>query len=346
MKANDPDLAWELAIQSAAGSVKVERADDRSILLHFEGEKQAPKKQKFIFDVSSKRLLKKWDTPLSVRDLLTFHGRLYAVVAHPEESAIIRLDKGEPLQVMGSERDSVLARSEKKRLSGRVRLLSIGSQGQFKVRRISQERNLFRTQVAGIEERIGGEIKLHELPRSKFEELARYRPASARPKYKKFTYGAEGIGPYQIVEDRFWFGQTFYGGEGWTGIGGFGYFDPEDKRYVVFSPPEIIRWSVSALFVDKKNIWLGLMYRGEWGNHSGGLLHYRRYSGQTRKFDLGEHYGYQIIHQIKSERRRFATYVATNAGLFILGASASPSLTRYFFEPLLDGGVDIVKNPP
>ena len=346
MQDDEPDSAWELAVRgfNPAGSGKVERVDHRSIVLHFQGEKQATYKKKFIFDVPSKRLLKQWDVPLPVRNLLTFNGRLYAVVAHPEETAIVRLDEGNPLQVMGDERDSVLAGSERKRLSDRGGPLSIGSQGQFKVRRISNERDLFGIrEVAGIEERIGDEIKFYDLPSSTFEELARYRPASARPEYEKYTYGAEVIGPYQIVENRFWFGQTFYGGEGSTGIGGFGYFDPEEKRYVVFSPPEIIRWSVSTLFVDKENIWLGLMYRGEWGNISGGLLKYHRSLGWTKKFDLGEKYGYQIIHQIKSERRRFATYLATNAGLFIVSGDR---LTRYFFEPMLDGGVDIVKNPP
>ena len=346
VKAGDPDSAWELAVRNfnPAGSGRVERADHRSIVLHFQGEKEATYKKKFIFDVPSKRLLKQWDVPLPVRDFLTFNGRLYAVVAHPEETAIVRLDEGNPLQVMGDERDSVLAGSERIRLSDRGGPLSIGSQGQFKVRRISKEVDLFGIrEVAGIEERIGDEIKLHELPSSTFEELARYRPATARPEYEKYTYGAEVIGPYQIVEDRFWFGQTFYGGEGSTGIGGFGYFDPEEKRYVVFSPPEIIRWSVSALFVDKENIWLGLMYRGEWGNISGGLLKYHRSFGWTKKFDLGEKYGYQIIHQIKSKRRRLATYLATNAGLFILKGY---SLARYFFEPMLYGGVDVVKDPP
>jgi hypothetical protein len=343
VKAADPDLAWELDVLDAnpAGSVKVEQADDRSILLHFQGEKEATQKIKYIFDVSSRRLLKKWNTPLPVRDLVTFGGRLYAMVAHPEQMAAVRLEEHIPIQVKGTERDSVLARSKEKPLLSRGGSLSIGSQGQFKLRRGGDLSST--PEFAGIEERIGDEIKLYELPRSTFEELARYRPDRARPKYKEFTYGAEMIGPFQNVEDRFWFGKTFYDGEGWTGIGGFGYLDTEAKRYVLYSPPEIIPWSVSALFVDEGNIWLGLMSRGEWGNNSGGLLKYDRYNRTTKKFDLGESYGYQIIHQIKSRGRKSETYLATNAGLFI---EHGGRMTRYFFEPMLDAGVEIIKNPP
>ena len=351
VRAGNPDLAWELAVRNfnSAGSGKVERADDRSIVLHFEGEKEAPYKQKFIFDVPSKRLLKLWDVPLPVRDLLTCNGQLYAVVAHPEQTAVVRLDKGKPIQVTGVERDSVLVRAEQKPLIDGRSSLPFGSQGQFKLRRGTYSGTV-------IEERIGDEIKLYELPKSTFEELARYRPAEARPHERYHSdrsslpiddeddiFEGEGIGPYQIVEDRLWFGKSFYDGEGRTGIGGFGYFDSEAKRYVLFSPPEIIPWSVSALFVGKRNIWLGLVYHGEWGSSAAGLLRFHRSMGRTTKFDLGESYSYQIIGQIKSKSRRFETYLATNAGLFV---ESGDGLTRYFFEPMLDGGVDIVKNPP
>lgn len=350
MKGGDPDLAWELAVLGVepAGSVNVERAGDRSIVLHFDPEKGGANKTKFIFDVPSKRLLKLWDVPLPVRDLLTCNGQLYAVVAHPEQTAVVRLDKGKPIQVTGVERDSVLAWAEQKPLIDGRDSLRFGPQGQFKLRRTHNG--------TVIEERFGDEIKLYELPKSTFEELARYRPAEARPHERYHSdlssspiddeddiFEGEGIGPYQIVEDRLWFGKSFYDGEGRTGIGGFGYFDSEAKRYVLFSPPEIIPFSVSALFVDERNIWLGLMGQGEWGDSSEGLLKYHRNSGSTKKFGLGENYGFQIIHEIKSKRRGFETYLAINAGLFV---ARNNRLTRYFFEPMLDGGVEIIKNPP
>lgn len=351
MKGGDPDVAWELTVLGVepAGSVNVERAGDRSIVLHFDPEKGGANKTKFIFDVSSKRLLRQWITPLPVRDLVTFGGRLYAMVAHPEQIATVRLEEGNPIQVTGAERDSVLARAKQKPLIDGRDSLPFGSHGQFKLRHGTHSGTV-------IEERIGDEIKLYELPKSTFEELARYQPAEARPheRYHRDRpsspsddeddiFETEGIGPYQIVEDHFWFGKSFYDGEGRSGIGGFGYFDPEAKRYVLFSPPEIIPWSVSALFVDERNIWLGLMHQGEWGDSSAGLLKYHRNSGWTKEFDLGENYGYQIIHEIKSKRRGFETYLATNAGLFV---ARNNRLTRYFFEPMLDGRVEIIKNPP
>lgn len=96
----------------------------------------------------------------------------------------------------------------------------------------------------GIVERIGNEEKLYELPQTTFEQLQQLRPEEARSMRsyadEADEYLGEGIGAFQIVEDRFWFGKSFYYGEGYTGIGGFGYFDPDEKKFVVHSPPEIV----------------------------------------------------------------------------------------------------------
>ena len=148
-----------------AGSVKVERVDERSIVLHFEGEKQSTHKTKFIFDVSSKRLLKQWNIPLRCGDILTLNGQLYAVVGHPEQMAIVRLDEGKPIQVTGAERDSVLARAEEKPLSDGGDSLPIGSQGQFKVRQVSQARTHGGTdEVTVIAEQVGDETQVLQAP--------------------------------------------------------------------------------------------------------------------------------------------------------------------------------------
>ncbi len=113
------------------------------------------------------------------------------------------------------------------------------------------------------------------------------------------------------------------------------------RSHVVFSPPEIVRQSVSALLIEERNVWLGLELQGEWGNHPGGLLRYGRYSGWVDQFDVGvqsSDFDEAIILQIK--RWRGSLYLATTNGLYILKDNR---LTHHVFEPALDGGTDIFK---
>ena len=84
---------------------------------------------------------------------------------------------------------------------------------------------------------VGDETRLYELPKSTFEQFARLRPDMVRSGYgPESIFEEEGIGPYQIVKNRFWFGKSFHDGEGYTGIGGFGYFDPRQKTFCAVFP--------------------------------------------------------------------------------------------------------------
>lgn len=95
--------------------------------------------------------------------------------------------------------------------------------------------------------------------------------AEARPERVKNGYGPvgtelhESAGPCQLVDKRLWFGKTFYDGEGSTGIGGFGYLDTATRQYVMFSPPAIRPYSVTALLVEPDTVWLGATWWGEYG---------------------------------------------------------------------------------
>ena len=403
-----PGVASKLALPApATWGFKIERADGESIILHFQPEKGSEYKTKFLFDVASKRVLKEWRTPLPVREILEWNDEVYAAVAHPEQTAIVRMDEEKPVVVTGAERDSVLARVKRKSepehradplSSGEHRPVSVDdllgfagapvitrsvdgslqglpggpvpagsvddydsllglpgspeppvaefkqrlpldSEGRFAVAGVVDIQTGRMERVDGIVERIGNEEKLYELPRSTLEQLAKVRPEEARNSLYEIL--GDQIGTYQVVEDRFWFGKSF---EDILipGIGGFGYFDPDERKFVVYSPPEIVSWSVSALAVNDREVWLGLVHHGEWGDSSGGLLRYERKSGKAQRFDLGESNGFDVIGETQVIRRRGISYVATDIGLFLFQDNR---MTRLFFEPMLDGGLHILKDP-
>jgi hypothetical protein len=96
----------------------------------------------------------------------------------------------------------------------------------------------------------------------------------------------EQVGPHQVEGGRLWFGKTFYNGEGLTGVGGFGYFDADSAAYRLLVPPEIRKWSVSAILVEPECVWLALDHRGEYGNYPGGLLRWDRKTATVRMFKV------------------------------------------------------------
>ena len=350
MKTDDPDLVWEMAMLASDNDyrVNVARVDDSSIVLSRTVGDYGFRADtiKLFFDLKFKRLLKQIEfAPLPVRQILAVNDNLYFVVGTREQTVVARLDEDEPVLAVGAEMEPALARAREapaghvtpfvsSSFAIRREYLSIGSQGRFAASLVFQP---YTRAVEGVAERIGDEYKLHVLPKSTYEEFARARPRRVRDGYRPDVAAfGEVIGPYQIVGERFWFGKTFSDGEGHTGVGGFGYFDPQEKKYVVFSPPEIAPWSASALLVEEKDIWLGLVGHPEGATYSGGLLRYERDSGEAEEFDVGE-----VISQIK--RWQGSLYLATANGLYILQDNR---LTRYFFEPTLDGGTAIFKSQP
>ena len=71
-----------------------------------------------------------------------------------------------------------------------------------------------------------------------------------------------------------------------TGTGGFGYFDINDRKYRIFSPPEVAKWSATSMLVEPDAVWVGLAHRGEWGTSYGGLLRYDRSTKESELLKL------------------------------------------------------------
>jgi hypothetical protein len=126
--------------------------------------------------------------------------------------------------------------------------------------------------------------------------------------------------------DRLWFGKSFYNSEGLTGVGGFGYFDAAARSWKIYSPPEIQRWSVSAILVEHDAIWLALYRRGEYGNSSGGLLRWDRRTEQVEVLD----------------RKLSADHIARCGDALCMGADGflvlkDQQLRSYFLDQTSDG---------
>ena len=166
-------------------------------------------------------------------------------------------------------------------------------------------------------------------PRSTYDQFAAARPERVKDGYKREGIQFnESVGPCQRERARIWFGKTFYDAEGFTGVGGFGYFDESVQKLQVLAPPEIVNWSVTALEVREDAVWLALVNNGEYGGSSGGLLRYDRQSGAIRRFPLSD-----IVYRLN------------HAGGKILGPTefgfavvAGDQVTRFFVDQKIDGG--------
>ena len=367
--------------------VEVERVDNRSIVLHqTDSPYRFPRELKLFFSAKSGRLLKQLEyTPLPVGQILELNDELYFLIDRPldfavntggmrrwqrlEKTTIARLERGKPIVLDGIAPDSLLARPRKRPMLRPWSLFTspefraapreyrpFGDHGLFTavVTLRSDDGHVFEY-VEGIAERAGDDYKLHKLPTTTLDDLIQAKPSSEayyRAQSSEDNKGNilnEGIGPYQIVGNRFWFGKIFYPDLlGTEGTSGFGYFDPDERRYVLFRPRDMVDYSVSALLVEESDVWLGLTSRGEGYFLFSGLMRCDRDTGQVEQFQFSDDYGsegffrhYEVITQIK--RWRDSLYLATHHGLLIFRDN---QLIRYTFEPTIDGEIEVRKINP
>ncbi len=118
---------------------------------------------------------------------------------------------------------------------------------------------------------------LTALKPSTYDQFSAARPERVASGYmRKGTEFDESIRPWQRVGSRIWFGKSFYDGEGHTGVGGFGYYDSAARKVKIFTPPEVVDWSVTAVQATPQTVWMGLASHGEWGDGPGGLIRFER----------------------------------------------------------------------
>ena len=170
-------------------------------------------------------------------------------------------------------------------------------------------------------------------------------PVPSRDRYQEMRGGEERlgggpaeatltneVGPFAVNGSTLWFANTFYDGEGTTGVGGIGSLDLKTGEYNIRHFPEIARWSGSALLVDGPAIWVGLVCRSEGAPTGGGLLRYHPETGQARRYEVPG-----VISSI--DRAGEALYLATSIGLYLF---RNGSLTLMRLEPVATGRWDMV----
>jgi hypothetical protein len=180
------------------------------------------------------------------------------------------------------------------------------------------------------------EVRGHRMPSSSYDDFAAARPKRVEDGYHREGTGVgEAFGPYQRVGSRIWFGKTFYDGEGTTGVGGFGYFDIPTSTYKFLRIKEMAPWSVSAVLVEDRYAWIGLVGHPEGADYSGGLLRYDLQTGGVKKYPVEE-----VVLRIM--RQGSKVYLATQSGVSVI--EQDRLVTRFVVEPDGEGGYALIRS--
>lgn len=131
------------------------------------------------------------------------------------------------------------------------------------------------------------------------------------------------IGPFVLDRNKIWFANTFYDAEGVSGVGAIGSFDISTRKYDMRYLPEVAPWSGSAILLDGKDLWIGLMRRPEGADYGAGLLRYNRTTGAVAKYAVADY-----IHTI--DRLGDTIYCGTSHGLYTVRGN---KVTQLRFEP-------------
>jgi peptidyl-prolyl cis-trans isomerase A (cyclophilin A) len=175
-------------------------------------------------------------------------------------------------------------------------------------------------------ERASAKGVMPELPQTPPRELRKWRsdPQVVRNPKVQFEIKEE-IGPRQTVGGLVFFAKTFYDGEGMSGVGDIGTFDPSTKKFEFFHVPEMASWSGSAILVTPEAIWVGRKRLPEGAEYGGGLLRFDRATKQVRVYPIPS-----VIRELLAVGDR--VYAGTaDRGVFILNGE---QMQQVEFVPL------------
>ena len=320
----DPGRVYRLAVAPGPNddcSMGVERMTPEDLVLSCTGEKWATyDNQKFVYDPHAKALVKQFS-------YAPFHCD--GVLRGVRGPRFLMNDGQRALLVdVGPKGDWLVTAAPESAPPAQAH--TFGPRGRF---RLSKQKNQFGSEFPVIVEGPAGSEHRYPLPQSDEPTWREARPDDAL-NHAQLNSAEENeqIGPVQPEADRLWFGKTFYNSEGATGVGGFGAFDFASRKYRLYSPPEIWRWSASAILVEPGAVWLGLFRRGEYGDTAGGLLRWDRATEQARLFPA-----LSIVTSIG--RRGEVLYMGAADGLLVL---RDDRIESYFIDRTTTGRYRVV----
>ena len=320
---------------------------------------------KVFFDAEARKALGRVEfDPLGESTLLKANDAIYTVIERKESDRsrvndiVVRHVTDAPVLVTGAEREAVMAALPKPTpecrhtfndpileggvLDGSATPLTRPSC--FEQVRISRplwkyvlDRNN-EYDLRGIALQEGNSYRAYALPRTTPIELAQHRPqvVARYPRYLETndqSWVLEWMGASVLRTNRLWFGKSFYDGEGYNGVGSFGYFDIDQRSYSLTTIPEIADWSTSAIFVDEGLVWIGLTHYTEGADSSGGLLRYDQETGETRIYPIEN-----VITHILGHND--VIYVGAKRGR-LYALKKGSIVSRHSVEPSLEGGFEI-----
>lgn len=309
---NIRQIAFEPGKELFECMASVERVTKSEVTLLCVPEKQDALYRKFIFDPIQGKLIGRKDfLPDAIERVDQQDGKWILLASNRTRKVLLEYSENQsvPFQIL-----SEAVSSEQPSSTDKVQGLSSARFGQRGELSLVSEDDL--ANFLTIEES-GNPVRKYPLPRS-VQEMS-----------------DERIGPWQVVDDTLWFARSFHAGEGFTGTGGFGYFDNAHREYRIFSPSWIRQRTATALLVEKNDIWVGLAQSGEWGISGSGVIRYDRNTEQIQRLGLEESEVVRTIHRAGSN-----LLIGTQTGIVLYDGK---QLRRFLLEETLDGRLRMVE---
>ena len=335
-----PDRVYLLTLNAGLPDcgARIERATSTDTVISCTGEKGAQgMNQKFVYDVRAKSLVSHFAyQPVAMRPAFNVSGRTVFVgndLTDVTKRVAVEFQAGRPSELQILDKGGAapwLARAGQALYLDDPTPIHFGETDAFTfVRGYMDEHG--KEYPSSISDSEG---KKYPLPQSTNNDFVKARPGLIAEGFSR--EGAiieESIGTVQIEGEKLWFGKTFYDGEGYTGVGGFGYFDATDHQYHMVALPEVADFSISPIRVEPDTVWMAIYHAGEWGDSPAGVLRYDRVTHAVRKYDLPDD-----VNGFVTSGNRLLVY--TSSGIAIMDGD---QINRYFVDRTTDGRLRITQ---
>lgn len=305
------------------------------IVFACESEKGQRHREKFVYDVRAKALVKAFTyPPYAVTSMRMNAGRVVVTASNGVQRVIADYDAGQQpaWHVRRTLADGTPERGENRcPPSPLAPSAPFGPFKSFQLVPWAEADNASQAWV--VQERRGTATRHHRLPLSTRAEYAAARGHEHGDHNPGDVEIDDGIGPHAVFGDELWVGKSFYDGEGKAGVGGIAAFDISARRFKVFTGPLMAGWSAAAIYAEERSVWVSRVGHAELWTLSGGLV---RFDRATQTFHVADE-GLGIGCQFLSAGGRLL--LGTDAGVTIV---EEDRIFHVMFDEASDGRVRVV----